>query len=156
TGLRVGLACAKGLAYAAQLPVAGVSSLAAVALLGPLDRLLFPLAVSRKGELYLGLYRHHGDRVVLEGVEEAVSIKVVGQRLMAHPDAWALGRAVAAHGSELESLGVPSSALQDGPAYPPARALVELAMLPAAYDFRSLAALEPNYIGLSGAERQAK
>src|SRR5262245_66402243 len=54
TGLRIGLATAKGLAYAAQVPAAGASSLQALALdaaaagLGPL---LIPAAVARQGEI---------------------------------------------------------------------------------------------------------
>ena len=43
TGLRIGLSCLKGLAYAAGLKVAGASSLAAVALEGPEGPPLFAL-----------------------------------------------------------------------------------------------------------------
>src|SRR5438034_2675033 len=53
TGLRISLACVKGLAYALKVPVAGVSSLAAVAAEGPKGFELFAAAVVKKGELYL-------------------------------------------------------------------------------------------------------
>ncbi len=53
TGLRISLSCVKGLAYALRVPVAGVSSLAAVAAEGPPGVTLFAAAVVKKGELYL-------------------------------------------------------------------------------------------------------
>src|SRR5689334_18665077 len=53
TGLRISLACLKGIAYARRIPVAGVSSLAAVASEGPPGAELFAAAVVKKGELYL-------------------------------------------------------------------------------------------------------
>ena len=60
TGLRIGLATMKALAYAVRLKVAGVSSLAAVALEGPEGPPLYCLAVARKDDLYLGQYRRRG------------------------------------------------------------------------------------------------
>jgi tRNA threonylcarbamoyladenosine biosynthesis protein TsaB len=53
TGLRIGLATAKGLAYALKVPIVGASSLAALALEGPRDVELFCCAVVKKGELYV-------------------------------------------------------------------------------------------------------
>src|SRR5882672_6863520 len=53
TGLRISLACVKGLAYALKVPVAGVSSLAAVAAEGPPGAEVLAAAVVKKGELYL-------------------------------------------------------------------------------------------------------
>ena len=56
TGLRIGLATVKGFAYARRLPVAGASSLAALALECPEDTPLAAVAVARRGELYVGRY----------------------------------------------------------------------------------------------------
>jgi len=63
TGLRIGLATAKGISYAARLPLVGVSSLAAVAYEGPEGSLLIPTAPARQGELYIGEYRRRGQSV---------------------------------------------------------------------------------------------
>ncbi|HEY0840918.1 MAG TPA: tRNA (adenosine(37)-N6)-threonylcarbamoyltransferase complex dimerization subunit type 1 TsaB, partial [Vulgatibacter sp.] len=60
TGLRISLATAKGLAYAARLPLAGVSTLEAMALqaraLAPEAAAIVPLLDARKQEVYAGFY----------------------------------------------------------------------------------------------------
>lgn len=67
TGLRVGLASAKGIAFALGRPLVTVSSLAALALDGaaaaPADAALVALADARRGEVFAGLYRKDGDLV---------------------------------------------------------------------------------------------
>jgi tRNA threonylcarbamoyladenosine biosynthesis protein TsaB len=58
TGLRVGIATAKGLGFALGLPVAPVPTLDAMAELLPFaDAPVAPLLDARKGEVYLSLYR---------------------------------------------------------------------------------------------------
>src|SRR5687768_871692 len=73
TGLRIGLATAKGLAYAAQVPLTGISSLAAIAFEGPEGRLLLPCASAGKGQLFVGRYRRAGGTVSADGAEEAMT-----------------------------------------------------------------------------------
>jgi len=74
TGLRIGMATAKGIAFAAGRPLWVVSSLAALAwdtglalandMIIPLaDALLVPALDARRGELYAGFYRLDGDTV---------------------------------------------------------------------------------------------
>ncbi|MFL5272386.1 MAG: tRNA (adenosine(37)-N6)-threonylcarbamoyltransferase complex dimerization subunit type 1 TsaB, partial [Anaeromyxobacteraceae bacterium] len=64
TGLRIGLATWKGLAYGRRRPLAGASSLAAMALAAapsaPGDALLVPLLDAKKGEVYAGFYVARG------------------------------------------------------------------------------------------------
>ncbi|MBP9086061.1 MAG: tRNA (adenosine(37)-N6)-threonylcarbamoyltransferase complex dimerization subunit type 1 TsaB [Kofleriaceae bacterium] len=73
TGLRIGMATAKGVAFAAQLEMWGVSSLAAVALQMAdalpeaqlATTLLVPMLDARRNEVYVGAYRSVApDRVV--------------------------------------------------------------------------------------------
>lgn len=64
TGLRIGLAAAKGIAMAADLPLIGVPTLDALALSCFLnDRLICCLLDARKQEVYAGFYRSdaHGE-----------------------------------------------------------------------------------------------
>ena len=58
TGLRIGLATAKGLAYALNLPLVGVSTLAALAAGFPLaGSVVGSMLDAQKGNVYLELYR---------------------------------------------------------------------------------------------------
>jgi len=57
TGLRVGLAAAKGIAHGLGIPVVGIPSLEAVAYMAPESSLpICAILDSRKGELFLGLF----------------------------------------------------------------------------------------------------
>jgi tRNA threonylcarbamoyladenosine biosynthesis protein TsaB len=71
TSLRVGIATLKGLAFESDLPIAPVSTLAALArVAGPTDRLVVPMIDARRGEVYAAAYVAGSDRevVVPEGV----------------------------------------------------------------------------------------
>jgi len=99
TGLRLAAGVVQGLAFASGLRVAGVSSLAAVAFQVP-GHAGQPVLVcndARMGELYVGLYTVHEDRVVALDVERVVppatilalagqARHVAGNGLAAHPD----------------------------------------------------------------------
>ncbi len=63
TGLRIGLAAVKGMAFAAGAPVVGVSSLAALAEGFYAAPLVCPLLDARKNEVYTACYRFNGDRM---------------------------------------------------------------------------------------------
>jgi tRNA threonylcarbamoyladenosine biosynthesis protein TsaB len=61
TGLRVGLATAKGIAYECGLPLVGVSTLHANAARVPnFDGIICSLLDARKNEVYFALFRHDG------------------------------------------------------------------------------------------------
>lgn len=70
TGLRIGLAFAKGIALAREIPLVAVPTLAALAAQATLERgLIAPLLRSRADEYYLGLYeRTEGGDVEREPV----------------------------------------------------------------------------------------
>lgn len=60
TGLRIGVSTIKGLAYATQKPVAGISSLDVLASqISPTPYLICPILDARKGEVYTAFYRYH-------------------------------------------------------------------------------------------------
>jgi tRNA threonylcarbamoyladenosine biosynthesis protein TsaB len=68
TGLRIGMATAKGIAFAAGKPLWAVSSLAALASMVDADRVCAVLD-ARRGEIYAGVYRRGG---VLDGIERVM------------------------------------------------------------------------------------
>lgn len=60
TGLRIGVSTIKGLAYATQKPVAGVSSLDVLASqISPSSYLICPILNARKGEVYTAFYGYN-------------------------------------------------------------------------------------------------
>lgn len=76
TSLRIGMATAKGIAFAANCPVWAVSSLAALAH-EQLDRTpqatVTAVLDARRAEVYAGTYRRDGKRTVLVGDERVMS-----------------------------------------------------------------------------------
>ena len=156
TGLRIGLATAKALAYAFRAPLAGASSLAAAALDGPEGRELWPIAVARQQELYVGRYRRAGDGVEALGPEEAHAPVEIAARLVHAPDAVLLGPAVPEYRQQLERLGVAPERILDVGAVPSASAVARLARIPERFDVQALFALEPHYVRPSEAERNPR
>lgn len=75
TGLRIGMATAKGIAFAAQRPLWAVSSLAALAY-AELERDATGIVVgvldARRGEVYAGAYRSESGSLVLVGEERVL------------------------------------------------------------------------------------
>ncbi|HET9988878.1 MAG TPA: tRNA (adenosine(37)-N6)-threonylcarbamoyltransferase complex dimerization subunit type 1 TsaB [Kofleriaceae bacterium] len=75
TGLRIGMATAKGIAFAAKCPLWAVSSLAALAHDVLLERelaLIVAVLDARKGEVYTGTYRRDDDRTTLLDTERVM------------------------------------------------------------------------------------
>jgi tRNA threonylcarbamoyladenosine biosynthesis protein TsaB len=156
TGLRIGLATLKGLAYARRLGVVGASSLAALALEGPADVTLASVAVARRGELYVGRFRRHGDQVESLAPEEAWTEAELARWIASEPEARVLGPAVHEVRASMLSAGVPGSALLETPDIPSAWAVARLAGTPPEFDLQALSALEPHYVRASEAERNPK
>ncbi|MBL8956302.1 MAG: tRNA (adenosine(37)-N6)-threonylcarbamoyltransferase complex dimerization subunit type 1 TsaB [Myxococcaceae bacterium] len=146
TGLRISLACVKGLAYAKKVPVAGVSSLSAVEAEGPAGVQLFASAVVKKGELYLRR----------DGEESVVTVAGFAAAMRERPLAVALGPGVVETRGQLIELGVEPQRLLETVKFPSAVELAKLAKVPAAYDAKAVFALEPHYIRSSGAEDNPK
>jgi tRNA threonylcarbamoyladenosine biosynthesis protein TsaB len=162
TGLRIGLATIKGLAYALKVPVVGASSLAALSLEGPVDTELFCTAVVKKGEFYVGRYRRdsapHPDPLPAAQGEGEISMTLaqLAEALKLAPAARVLGPALVDWRAPLEALGVPAASFLAGPLVPSAVALARLVKLPAEYRAADLFSLEPHYLRGSGAEENPK
>ena len=81
TGLRIGTATVKGLAYALNVPVVSVPTVDALSMnLWGTDKLVCPIMDARRNQVYTGLYDFIGDRhhVVMEqtamGIEELIDM----------------------------------------------------------------------------------
>jgi tRNA threonylcarbamoyladenosine biosynthesis protein TsaB len=76
TGLRIGMATAKGIAFAAKCPLWAVSSLAALAheeLDAEPTATVVAVLDARKGEVYAGVYQRDRDRTVSVGAEAVMA-----------------------------------------------------------------------------------
>ena len=140
TGLRVGLASVKALAFARRLPIAGVSSLRALAVAAQRpSALLVPTLEARRCELYACALR--GSELVLP---ETV-LRVDAFRAWLPADALVIGPGARAIGF----------AVPDEPRAPAAAAVAELCapvLRGARYDETAYFALSPNYLQPSSAE----
>jgi tRNA threonylcarbamoyladenosine biosynthesis protein TsaB len=156
TGLRIGLATWKGLAYANQRPLSGASSLAAMALAAAegagAGAVLVPLLDAKKGEVYAGFYRVEGATVTALLPEAALAPAALIERVAAlGPEVRAFGEGYSAYAPVLEGrvarLATPVET-------PTAAAVAALAagLLGKAYDQQALFALEPHYVRASEAE----
>src|SRR6185295_12889341 len=116
TGLRIGLATAKGLAFAATLPLWLASSLAALAWsiaehVDDRTALLVPVLDARRGELYAGFYRRDdAARLISIAPERVMPPAALADAIASACDASAAviaGDALTVHADALASL--PSS-----------------------------------------------
>ncbi|HSN92335.1 MAG TPA: tRNA (adenosine(37)-N6)-threonylcarbamoyltransferase complex dimerization subunit type 1 TsaB [Anaeromyxobacteraceae bacterium] len=159
TGLRIGLATWKGLAYANRRPIAGASSLAAMALGAAAEAgegaVLVPLLDAKKGEVYAGFYRVAAGTVEAVLPEAALSPAALLERIGALPAgtaARAFGEGYEAHAAALDGR-LPR--LAAGAATPHAFQVARLAaprLAEGPFDAQALFALEPHYVRLSEAE----
>lgn len=151
TGLRIGLATAKGLCYAARVPLVGGSSLAAMASAAAPDcpggALLVPCLDARKGEVYAGFFRNRPGRPEPEAPEEALTPEALLERLAGERGAVVFGLGRDAY-LPLRGLSAPPTAV----ATPDAEALVRLATVLPPFDRRAVFSLEPHYVRPSDSE----
>lgn len=153
TGLRVGVATAKGVAQALRVPMIGLSSLDLLAFpLRHSPRLIVAAIDARRGEVYTAWYRH-----VPGGVQRVRDPQLMTPRDLAS-DLVALGEDVLLVGdgtiryeAELREVGGENAGL--GHRYPTASALVELAQPKALREeFVQPRELEVMYLRQSDAE----
>ena len=158
TGLRIGLATAKGLAYAASVPLAGASSLQALAVdaaAAGLGAPCVPTAVARNGELYVAAYRAQGDGAELVEPEQSLMLPEAAAFIL-RCDGAVVGPAVREYRDRLQALGVPAARLFDEPSFPSARSVCALARWEGKGDLQRLFSLEPHYVRPSEAERNPR
>ena len=90
TGLRIGLAEAKGLCWALEIPVVGVSTLEAMAFGGPTtDGALLCCAMdARRGQVYNALFTVRDGKPVRLTDDRAISVAELGAEMVLHGKSW--------------------------------------------------------------------
>lgn len=161
TGLRIGLATLKGLAYAGRRPVAGASSLAAMALAAAPDApdgaVLVPLLDAKKGEVYAGFYRAVAGGVERLQPDADLSPEALAERVRALLAAngaapLAFGEGLDAFAAKLDGKVSRLATRVTTPAAAAVAALAAPSLIGAAFDPQRLFALEPHYVRASEAE----
>ena len=156
TGLRIGLATFKALAFTRGLKIARASSLAALAFEGPEGHLLYACALARQGELYVGAFRKGPGGVDALSPEDVDTTASLAVKLRTDPGARVLGPGLDSTESALLELGVLPEQILASPRFPSAVSVARLAELPAAFAMDALFALEPHYLRASEPERNPK
>jgi tRNA threonylcarbamoyladenosine biosynthesis protein TsaB len=148
TGLRIGLATAKGLCFALDRPLALVPTLAAMAARAPDGRVLATLD-AYKGEVYAAVYAVAGGVPTVEGDVGVLPPDRLVAQLAAAPPAYVVGHGVAKY----PALVMPGSRLVDDEPGPRPAELARLgAARLAAGDHDELATAAPTYVRPSEAE----
>lgn len=82
TGVRIGVAAAKGLAWAAEKPICGVSTLEAMATqLLPLEGVLCPVMDARRAQVYNALFHSDGQTLHRLAEDRAISLEDLKKEL---------------------------------------------------------------------------
>lgn len=161
TGLRIGLATLKGIAYAHRRPLGGASSLAAMALGAapgaPAGAVLVPALDAKKGEVYAGFYRVVPGGVAQVHPDAAFAPEALAERirtLLAAEGAepLAFGEGIDVHAASLEGRVRRLATSVSTPSAAAVAALAAPRLLGAAFDAQALFALEPHYVRASEAE----
>jgi tRNA threonylcarbamoyladenosine biosynthesis protein TsaB len=117
TGLRIGLAAARGLALATGLPVIGVTNFCAIAAAVPSDQRGDPVVValdSKRAELFLQVFGADGEELglgALVALEDAAAFVPAGRLLLAGDGAERLAPVLAGRARCLPGPGLPDPAV---------------------------------------------
>jgi tRNA threonylcarbamoyladenosine biosynthesis protein TsaB len=155
TGMRVGIATAKTLAQALQIPVVGLVSLDLVAFSVAYARSLICAALdAKRGELFYAFYRPVPGGVARQSeVEVGTPAHVTAELEARREDILMVGNGALTYRRELEEAGNQVGFASASHAFPPATALVELAIPRLAReDFDRLYDLKPFYVRKSDAQ----
>lgn len=157
TGVRIGVAAAKGLAWGAELPCVGVSTLSAMAVgLGAWQGYVCPVMDARRSQVYNALFHVDCGKYTRIRDDRAISLQELGEDVknLSQPIFLVGDGSVLCYNTLLEA--VPALVLPPehrmhqravGVALEAQRMMHEGAILPAAE-------LVPNYLRLSQAERE--
>ncbi len=157
TGVRIGVAAAKGLAWGAEIPCCGTSTLASMAMgLGIWQGYVCPVMDARRGQVYNALFYVHCGKCTRIREDRAISLGELGKDVqnLTEPIFLVGDGSILCYNTLLES--VPALVL------PPehrmhqraAGVALEAARMIASGECTDAGQLTPNYLRLSQAERE--
>ncbi len=159
TSLRIGLATAKAVALAREVPLVGASSLEALAWRNKseYDGLLCPILDAKRGDLYASVYRTAGPAMRQVEAEMVVKPEALAAKLSPYHDepVTFFGRFEAEQARAIKTTSPSGWRVLTGPVYPQAEAIAELGR--SRYESRGadeLASLRPIYVRMSYAEER--
>ena len=86
TGVRIGVALVKGLAFGKDIPCASVSTIEALAQnLAGLDGIVVPVMDARRGQVYTAIFKSDKDGIRRETPDMAIALTELAERLSAYP-----------------------------------------------------------------------
>ncbi len=151
TGVRIGVAAAKGFAWGAELPCWGVSTLEAMARnLGIWQGYICPVMDARRSQVYNALYRAEQGQLTCIAPDRAISLEELGKELEALEGPIFL----VGDGSVLTHSRFPNLILPPEHKMHQRAAGVALAAFAKKDEPGDPASLTPNYLRLSQAERE--
>ncbi len=155
TGIRIGVAAAKGFAWGRELPLYGVSTLEAMALgLGELEGLVCPVMDARREQVYNALFRASGGTLTRLREDRAIALADLKEDLQ-H---WAEPVVLVGDGALLCSRTIGAERLRLAPEHRRHQRAAGVALAAWASicqgESGDGAALQPHYLRLSQAERE--
>ncbi len=164
TGLRIGLATAKGLAYDAGLPLVGISTLQAnAARINDFDGVIGALLDARKSEVYIALFRRNGAALTRLTADAVLSIQSAIELVQSFHDDRAsplllIGDGAKAYERPLRAALADWTYISTRAGYASVASQVAMLAAPrfAAASFDDIGTLAPVYLRLSAAETKSK
>ena len=165
TGLRIGSATAKGLAYALQIPIIEIPTLQGLAcnLCGIAD-VVCPIMDARRGQVYAGIYEFDGQKLHILEDQMAVPIEELGEKLKKYLKEGRrvtfLGDGVPVHKTKITEEILPGEAVTFAPANMNRQRAASVGTLGMQYykegKIETAMEHEPEYLRVSQAERERK
>ena len=153
TGVRIGVAAAKGFAWGAELPCCGVSTLEAMARsLGAWEGYVCPVMDARRQQVYNALFRAEQGKLTRITEDRAISLEELGAELAAlEQPVFLVG-----DGSEVARKALPLPHLVMPPEHRMHQRAAGVALAALEQDLSACTGgeLTPNYLRLSQAERE--
>ena len=162
TGLRIGSATAKGLGLALKKPLIHIPTLEGLAYnLCGTNAIVCPIMDARRRQVYTGIYRFEGEKLIVLEDQMAIGIEELGEKLKAYEgEVVFLGDGVPVFKADLTERILPGKNISFAPAHMNRQRAGALGTLAFQYyeagKTETAAEHQPDYLRVSQAERERK